>query len=58
MKITYDGPFDAVEIAETGQVVEHGRTVEVPDELGKRLCEQDIWSEPKTARTVKKDGEL
>jgi hypothetical protein len=56
MKITYDGPIDAVEIAETGQVVERGHSVEVPDELGKRLCEQDIWSE--TKRTVtKKDGE-
>jgi hypothetical protein len=56
MKVTYNGPIDAVEIAATGQVVERGQTVEVPDDLGKSLCEQDIWSEAKRAVT-KKDGE-
>ena len=56
MRITYDGPFDAVEIAPTGQIVERGKSVDVPDEIGKSLCEQDTWTETKT-RTVKKDGE-
>jgi hypothetical protein len=63
MKVTYNGPIDAVEIAATGHVVERGQTVEVPDDLGKSLCEQDIWTEakPVTAKAgpapAKKDGE-
>lgn len=59
MKVTYNGPIDVVEIAATGQVVERGQTVEVPDDLGKSLCEQDIWAEAKPAKApaAKKDGE-
>lgn len=43
MKVTYNGPIDAVEIAETGQIVERDQTVEVPDELAVRLIEQSSW---------------
>ena len=32
-RVTYIGPMVAVEIAETGQVVKHGETVAVPDDL-------------------------
>jgi hypothetical protein len=43
MKITYNGPYDAVEIAENGQIVERGETADVPDELAARLIEQSSW---------------
>jgi hypothetical protein len=49
MKITYHGPIDAVELAETGQIVERGGTVDVPDELGLSLIEQSTFdTTPKT----------
>ena len=47
MKVTYTGPFDAVEVPAAGIVAEKGKPVEVPDELGKNLLEQDCWAEPK-----------
>ncbi len=40
MKVTYQGPFDAEEIAATGQVVERGASVEVPKELAESLLSQ------------------
>lgn len=43
LRITYVGPFEAVEIADSGQVVEFGEEVEVEDELALRLLEQDVW---------------
>lgn len=44
MRITYDGP-DLARTLETGQTVTRGETIEVPDELGRRLCEQ-AWFKP------------
>jgi hypothetical protein len=44
VKIKYIGGFPEVEIADTGQIVEQGKTVEVDDDLGKSLIEQsDNW---------------
>lgn len=43
MKVTYNGPYDAVEVAESGQIVERGQTVDMPDELAARLIEQSSW---------------
>ena len=40
MKVTYQGPFDAEQIAETGQVVERGGSVEVPKEIAESLLSQ------------------
>lgn len=58
MKVTYVGPYaDGVEIAATGQVVAPGETVEVPDNLGALLVEQEYWKGTKpTDDTV--DGVL
>ena len=44
MKVVYDGPFDEVEILETGQVAKRGEPLDVADELGKRLVEQGVWT--------------
>lgn len=44
-KIRYVGPFDQIQIAATGQVVEQNHQVEIEDdELAKSLLEQtDNW---------------
>jgi hypothetical protein len=48
MKIQYVGPFDEVELAENGEVYKRGKVVEVEEELGKRLLQQeDNWARPK-----------
>lgn len=46
MKIRYIGGHDEVEIDETGQVCKRGETVEVDNDLGKRLAEQKSNWEP------------
>ena len=53
MNIRYVGSDKGLQIAATGQVVNPGDTVEVPDALGKNLCEQDIW-EPANANKKEK----
>ena len=40
MRVTYLGPFDAVEIAATGQIAKQGHAVDVPEDVGKSLVEQ------------------
>jgi hypothetical protein len=51
MEIRYVGPFDLIEIADTGDEVAQGATVTVPDDLGARLCEQpDNWQPVKGAK--------
>jgi len=42
MKVTYGGPFDAVRLP-SGEKVTNGEPIEVDDDLGKSLCEQDDW---------------
>lgn len=42
-KIRYVGPFDEVEIAETGDRVQQNHQVEVDADLAKRLLEQSVW---------------
>lgn len=44
MRVVYDGPFDEVEIVETGQVAKRGEPIEVAAELAARLLEQSIWT--------------
>lgn len=46
----------ALEIAATFQVVEHGETVEVPDDLGASLCEQPANWEPVKAPKIPAAG--
>lgn len=54
LRVTYTGPFEAVEIADSGQIVEFGEEVEVDDELGLRLLEQDVWeSEDPAVETLR-----
>lgn len=50
MRVVYDGPIDAVEIPEANAIAVRGEPIEVPDDLGKRLCEQATWSEVKSAK--------
>jgi len=51
MEIRYVGPFDLVEIADTGDEVAQGATVTVPDELGEQLLAQpDNWQPVKGAK--------
>lgn len=56
MKVRYVGPFDAVEIAETGQVVEQNHQVEVTTELGRSLCQQATWEKADSSKREDKDG--
>lgn len=50
MKVTFIGPADATRIVATGQLVFHGDSVEVDDDLGRSLCEQESnWVAAKSA---------
>ncbi len=55
MRVVYDGPIDAVEVPEANAIAVRGKSIEVPDELGKRLCEQAVWSEAKPKQAAKKE---
>lgn len=55
MELKNKRPY-AVEIVATGQTVEGGETVEVPDDVGKALAEQvDAWET--VQRKSRKDEE-
>lgn len=55
MRIRYKGPFDAVEIAATGQVVARGQTADVDADTAKALLEQaDTWARVSTKKSSKK----
>lgn len=59
MRVTYEGPLDAVELPDLVEVVvKRGQTIEVSDKLGARLIEQSCWDEAKatTKATTKKEG--
>jgi hypothetical protein len=48
--VRYVGPHDAVEITTEDEkviAVERQKSVEVSDELAKRLLEQDTWEKPR-----------
>ena len=49
MKLKYEGPIKAIQIAATGQTVERGETVEVAAAVGRELAKQSVWKklEPK-----------
>ena len=51
MKITYIGPSPAVDIAIEGGAIRatNGEPVEVPDDLGRSLLEQDTFTAAKHA---------
>jgi len=53
MNVKYVGSDKGLQIAATGQVVDPGDVVEVPDALGKNLIEQDIWEPVKTTKKEK-----
>lgn len=58
MKIVYVGPAEGVTIADSGQYVAKGDTVEVDTELAERLLEQDVWARPtsKAAADAEKEA--
>ncbi|PWK81731.1 hypothetical protein C8D88_116143 [Lentzea atacamensis] len=60
MLVVYGGPTDAVEVPAANCVAVRGEPVEVPDEVGKSLLEQDTWSEVKAKPKAenKKDGDV
>lgn len=43
MKVVYVGPFDEVEVPAAGLIAARGQQVEVTEEIGRSLIEQDIW---------------
>lgn len=43
MQVVYDGPSPSVSVPQHGINAERGEAVEVPDELGERLCRQATW---------------
>lgn len=45
MRVTYSGPFDAIDVALEGGFVrvEQGETVDLPDETAKSLIEQETF---------------
>lgn len=47
MLVVYSGPIDAVEIPAANCIAVRGEPIEVPDEVGKSLCQQDTWAESK-----------
>lgn len=60
MRVIYDGPLDGVELAVPGErgtlTVWRGDAIEVPDEVGLSLIEQDIWSKaPEPKKPAKAD---
>lgn len=57
MKIKYTGPYEAVEIAATGQVVKRGDVVDVPEEVGASLLKQNYWTQVKPTRAKKSTQE-
>lgn len=54
MRVKYVGGLAAVEIADTGAVVERNGEVDVPDHVGKGLLEQADWK-PAPAKKSKED---
>lgn len=54
MKVRYIGnpgpDGEGVEILETGQTCKPGQVIEVPGELGERLCEQSVWEKAKEGK--------
>lgn len=42
MKITYIGPFDAVEVDVIGAIVQHGESIDVPDDIAGRAPDPRI----------------
>lgn len=55
MRLTYHGPHAEVEIAETGQKVTRGDSIDVDDGLATRLLDQpDNWKKARVAK--KEDG--
>lgn len=60
MRITYIGPFVAVDVPSLGITAQRGVPIEVPDSAAKSLLEQStVWAEaksspkPSTAKTSK-----
>ena len=56
MKVVYSGPLDGVVLLD-GQECARGETVEVDDELGKQLLEQNDWTAPRARSHNKKEAE-
>ena len=64
MNVTYDGPYDEVQVAKAGQewLVKKGESVDLPDDVAAGLEGQEAWTvtAPKTPgrkATTNKDGD-
>lgn len=57
MRVTYSGPFEAVEVPALGVVIERGSATEVPDDIGKSLCKQNDWKESGRKSSIKDEPE-
>lgn len=55
MKVTYQGPYGAVDVPSLGLTVAAGETVEVPDPIGVDLITRDDWAEARIT-TKKSEG--
>jgi hypothetical protein len=58
LKVTYNGPSVAVDLLGPDNrtlQVKRGESIEVPDDYGKQLIEQDIWAEVKERPAPKND---
>lgn len=56
-RIYYKGPLQAVEIAELGVIVEHGKSVDVDPDLADRLNEQADWHIRGTSKEITKESD-
>ncbi|NUT53683.1 MAG: SAP domain-containing protein [Saccharothrix sp.] len=46
MRVVYDGPYRAVNVAAVGLIAHRGEPIEVPDVVGQSLIEQETWTDP------------
>lgn len=50
MKLTYNGPADAVNLLATGQRAERGKPIDITDEATAASLIEQGWTEPKPAK--------
>ena len=56
MRVTYDGPHDAVDVPDAALTAQRGETVEVPDKIAKSLIESGMWREAKRVKGGESDA--
>jgi hypothetical protein len=56
MKVTYIGPYVAVDVPSLSLTVKAGETVEVPDAVGADLITRDDWAQARITTDKKSEG--